>query len=53
MLSFLVVADMREALHVQLDIEIEKEKVRREELFVQVDIVIEKVVAKRGRGRWH
>ena len=33
------------ALFVQLDIEIEKVKVRPEELFVQVDIEIEKVIA--------
>ena len=40
-----VVADLMGALFVQLDVEIEKVKVRREELFVQVDIKIEIVVA--------
>ena len=43
MLSFLVVAGLREALLVQLDIEIEKVKVRREEVLVQLDIEIMKV----------
>ena len=43
-----VVADLMGALFVQLDVEIEKVKVRREELFVQVDIKIEVVVADLG-----
>ena len=43
-----VVADLMGALFVQLDIDIEKVKVRREELFVQVDIKIEIVVADLG-----
>ena len=44
-----VVADLMGALFVQLDVEIEKVKVRREELFVQVDIKIEIVVADWGK----